>query len=83
MSTLDRVLTFVAACIGALVGVDPFGLPSWVQGVAVVLTIGFAAIGIYTSNPVGPTPGNFRTRTGRERRPASSNGEGGASKWPF
>lgn len=53
MRALDKLLTFIAACIGAVAAVDPFGLPSWVQGVAVVLTVGFAAIGIYTPSPVG------------------------------
>lgn len=53
MSTLDKLLTFLAACIGALAAVDPFGLPTWVQGICAVLVVGFAAIGIYTPNPVG------------------------------
>lgn len=46
MTALDKLLTFVAACIGALAAADPFGLPTWVQVVAAILTVGFAAIGI-------------------------------------
>lgn len=57
MRTLDKLLTFLAACLGALAAADPFGLPTWVQVVAAVLTVGFAAIGIYTPNPVGARRG--------------------------
>lgn len=48
-------LTFIAACIGALAVIDPIGLPTWVQGVAVILSTGFAAVGIpagYTEHGV-------------------------------
>lgn len=63
MSTLDKILTFIAACVGAVAAVDPFGFPNWVQGVAVVLTVGFAAIGIYTPSPIGSGPRNPVRRT--------------------
>lgn len=53
MSTLDKLLTFIAACIGALAAADPIGLPTWVQVVAAVLAVGFAAIGVYSPSPVG------------------------------
>lgn len=46
MTTLDKILTFLAACVGALAAADPFGLPTWVQAVAAILVVGFAAIGI-------------------------------------
>ena len=46
MTLMDKVLLFFAAVVGALAVYDPIGLPHWVQGVAVILTIGFAAIGI-------------------------------------
>lgn len=60
MRTIDKLLTFLAACVGALAAVDPFGLPTWVQGVAAVLTVGFAAVGIYTPTPVGASPPGVR-----------------------
>lgn len=53
MRTLDKLLTFVAACLSALAVIDPIGVPRWVQVVAAVLVTGFAAIGIYTPAPVG------------------------------
>lgn len=60
--TTALLLTFIAACIGALAAADPFGLPLWVQSVAAILAVGFAAIGIpavartdrYTRRKEGP-----------------------------
>lgn len=46
MTRLDKLLTFLAAILGAIAATDPIGLPRWVQGVAAVLVVGFAAIGI-------------------------------------
>ena len=40
------MLTFVAAVAGYLAATDPIGLPTWAQGVAAVLAVGFAAVGI-------------------------------------
>lgn len=65
MNTLDKFLTFVAACIGALAAADPFGLPTWVQAVAAILAVGFAAIGIYTPNPVGSNASRRGLHPGR------------------
>lgn len=51
-------LTFIAACVGALAVFDPIGLPRWVQGTAVILTVGFAAVGIPAVRTVQQTRRN-------------------------
>lgn len=56
MSTLDKALLFLAACVNVVATADPLHvLPPWAQYVAAVLVAGFAAIGVYTPNPVGKT----------------------------
>lgn len=66
MSSLDKVLMFFAAIANALAVADPFGVfPTWVQAVAGVFVVGFAAIGIYTATPVGAS----RARRGPPRNP--------------
>ena len=46
MTLLDKILTFLAACLGALAAADPVGLPTWVTVGAAILAVGFAAVGI-------------------------------------
>lgn len=54
MTTLDKILTFIAACLNALLAADPFRLlPVWAQVIAACLVAGFAAIGIYAPTPIG------------------------------
>ena len=44
--TLRWLLGGVAAVVAALAAYDPFGLPSWAQGVIGLLSVLFAALGI-------------------------------------
>lgn len=52
------LLTVVAVAAATLAAADPFGLPPWVQVVAVAISAGFAAVGIVPPQMVNVTHGD-------------------------